>query len=712
MLVTKLKNSRKFAAAVIIVFLFVLAAVMVNSYSAVVAGMENQSAGSTDEAVREDIVQYLSDGNYILYGMAFEDLDEGSFMEEGNSEDFFLLRKYMDYEMFDANGGAVLGNSDETVQEALTEPETEYALRATFVYGDGGLKSVTVDGTAVDVQEQYSLEQWLYDEEYEWLDYYITEDVRIIYGITETNLSDYIDVSEDDSGFYLQSLLNSGVYQLFEYGLMLAAAAAALLIPFCRGWRIPELKIFQVSLEYVLFVWVCLLSLDLEIAEFVYCSIQHATAETLSQMGMSGGSGYTAELLLNILMWFAVFAVVYWGVTCIRPVFSMKLDYFRERSVCGRLWCRFRNNTSGHEKKKLRNPAGFLKKAWHSVKEGAVRLYDGLQHLDFRDKTNKVILKIVLLNFIILFIICNFWYRSIYALIFYSVLLFLFFRKYLKDIQKKYSLLLEATNRLAEGDLETEITEDMGVFNPVKTEIQKIQKGFQKAVQEEVKSERMKTELVSNVSHDLKTPLTAIITYVDLLKQEKNPEKQKEYLQILERKSLRLKALIEDLFEISKASSKNVTMNYMNVDIAGLLKQVTFENEEKIRAAHLELKWKLPEGKVILALDSQKAYRIFENLIVNITKYALPHTRVYLELTVQEDEVTVTMKNVSASELDFNTDEITDRFVRGDASRNTEGSGLGLAIAKSFTELHQGTLKISTDGDLFKAEIRLPKRMV
>ena len=145
------------------------------------------------------------------------------------------------------------------------------------------------------------------------------------------------------------------------------------------------------------------------------------------------------------------------------------------------------------------------------------------------------------------------------------------------------------------------------------------------------------------------------------------------------------------------------------MDIVDLLKQVGLENDSKIREANLEFRWKLPEHKIVMWLDSQKTYRIFENLIVNITKYAMPHTRVYIEMTETENDVRISMKNVSASELDFNVDEITDRFVRGDSSRNTEGSGLGLAIAKSFVELQHGTIKISTEADLFKADITLPK---
>ena len=182
----------------------------------------------------------------------------------------------------------------------------------------------------------------------------------------------------------------------------------------------------------------------------------------------------------------------------------------------------------------------------------------------------------------------------------------MFLRKYFRDIQNKYQLLLESTNLLADGNLDAPIDGDLGIFNPMKEEIQKIQKGFKKAVEEEVKSERMKTELITNVSHDLKTPLTAIITYVDLLKSEEDPEKRKEYLEVLERKSLRLKVLIEDLFEISKATSKNVTMNFMKVDIVGLLKQVGLECDRKIKEADLDFRWNLPEEKVVSYWTARK----------------------------------------------------------------------------------------------------------
>ena len=213
----------------------------------------------------------------------------------------------------------------------------------------------------------------------------------------------------------------------------------------------------------------------------------------------------------------------------------------------------------------------------------------------------------------------------------------------------------------------------------------------------------MKVELVTNMSHDLKTPLTAIITYVNLLKVEGITEEQRrDYLATLERKSLRLKGLIEDLFEFSKASSQNVTLNIMDVDIMNLVKQVAFEMSDKLGESGLDVRMNLTEEKVILPLDSQKTYRVYENLFGNIAKYALPGTRVYVNGFRIDDTVVITLKNISAQEITVDSSELTERFVRGDASRNTEGSGLGLAIAKSFTELQGGVLELEVDGDLFK----------
>ena len=223
----------------------------------------------------------------------------------------------------------------------------------------------------------------------------------------------------------------------------------------------------------------------------------------------------------------------------------------------------------------------------------------------------------------------------------------------------------------------------------------------------------MKTELITNVSHDLKTPLTAIITYVDLLKDETiTPEERASYINTLEMKSLRLKQLIEDLFEVSKASSKNVEVKREEVDIKALIKQVIFESSDKLTECQIDIRTIFPDNKILLELDSQKTYRIFDNLIVNITRYALPGTRAYIELSQLDNSIQISVKNISREELNFDTQDITERFVRGDKSRNQEGSGLGLAIVKSFMEVQGGKFHVETDADLYKAILIFPNDLV
>lgn len=304
------------------------------------------------------------------------------------------------------------------------------------------------------------------------------------------------------------------------------------------------------------------------------------------------------------------------------------------------------------------------------------------------------------------------WFFGIGALIVYSIFVFCFIKKYYDRIGRDYQALLRSVSRMADGDLDTEITEDLGIYEPMKVELSRVRDGFKKAVDEEVKSQRMKTDLITNVSHDLKTPLTAITTYVELLKKEDiTEEERRSYIETLDKKSQRLKILIEDLFEVSKATSNNIVLHPMEVDVVNLLKQVAVEHTERFAAMGLTLRWDVPEEKVIVVLDNQKTFRIFENLFVNIQKYAMPQSRVYVQVHTSgeapEEFVEITIKNMSATELNFDPEEITERFVRGDTSRGTEGSGLGLAIARSFTEAQGGKLSIEVDGDLFKVVIRL-----
>lgn len=261
-----------------------------------------------------------------------------------------------------------------------------------------------------------------------------------------------------------------------------------------------------------------------------------------------------------------------------------------------------------------------------------------------------------------------------------------------------------------EGKLNCNIEEKgRGHLRELAHDINNIRDGLRKSIESEMKSENMKTELITNVSHDLKTPLTSIINYIDLLKRENiESETAKDYINILDKKSQRLKVLIDDLFEASKATSGAMELNITKIDIVQLLKQSLGENDERFKNSNLSFKLDIPDTKIFINGDGQRLYRVFENLISNIVKYSLSNTRVYIQMYVDdENKVVIIMRNISAYELDFCANEITNRFKRGDSSRSTEGSGLGLAIAKSIVELHGGKFNIEVDGDLFKSIIRL-----
>lgn len=267
--------------------------------------------------------------------------------------------------------------------------------------------------------------------------------------------------------------------------------------------------------------------------------------------------------------------------------------------------------------------------------------------------------------------------------------------------------IIKGSGEIAAGNFEYPIEEKgKGKLVLLAHNINNMKEGFKKSVKSQIKSERLKAELITNVSHDLKTPLTSIINYVDLLKKEGITKEEMEgYIGVLDRKSQRLKVLIEDLFEVSKVSSGAVEINIQNVDVTALLKQSMGEMNEKIKNSGLNFKINIPEKNIYLKLDGKKTWRVFDNLINNILKYSQPNTRVYIDASDEGDKVKIIMKNISAYEMEFNSEEIFERFKRGDKSRNTEGSGLGLAIAKSIVELEGGSMNIEIDGDLFKVII-------
>jgi len=411
---------------------------------------------------------------------------------------------------------------------------------------------------------------------------------------------------------------------------------------------------------------------------------------------------YAGYVLFPTVVVLVYFFLCFWYI---RPLFSLGIkEYIKQYSLIYRI---------------VQVVLRFCKRIWKYFKKQGALVMDELtlvkqeaDELELKSKSTKLIKRIVLIHTAILAVCVCCWFVGLPLLVIYAFVLFRYLVKFYQKTRAEYRVLVSEVNKMVEGELTDPVAGELGMFEPIGAELDKVKQGFRKAVEEEVKSERMKTELVTNVSHDLKTPLTAILTYVELLKQEGITEEERAtYITTLEKKSNRLKVLIEDLFEISRAASNTVELMQTEVDLVKLAKQAAVEHEELLTVANLTLRQNMPEEVCMVYVDGQKTYRILENLFSNICKYAMPGSRVYVRVYEKMGWYYAELKNVSAMELTVEAEELTERFVRGDAARNTEGSGLGLAIAKSLTEVQGGSFRIETDGDLFKAEVGFPKLM-
>ncbi len=635
------------------------------------------------------------------------------------------LSRCFDYQIEDLQTGARIDHAVHSGEKPLFADPDAYAFLLSFVYDANG--NVRVEQALVDEQIDMALEDLVslaYDSVlYNRIQYYLSEytgyysfrryvsetapqNCRITYGLPRDTWEEmqqnvrYLAVYDNGNSSFGNVLLwenfpQYSAYRIGEHGgylllcllLLLAFLLAALLSgPGGNGtWESP--RIFHLPLEVLWIPVICLLILQDGILQFEVVTENGLLAQMLRDAfpSMPPDLGNFSEFLLHYLGLLLYFLAAWYIGLCFRDIRALGMGrYLRERSLIVRL------------------------SAW--ILRRCRGVYEELRQIDLTRDARRLICRVLLVNALILFGISCLWFGGLALVIVYSAVLYILLKKYVGDIQKKYGLLLSATNRIAEGDLHVTVTEDLGVFEPFKPQIYRIQEGFRKAVEEETKSQRMKAELITNVSHDLKTPLTAIITYVDLLKDESlTAEKRREYLETLEQKSLRLKSLIEDLFEVSKAHSQTMPLHLVEVDLGNLLKQTAFEVEGSMREARLELRMSLSEEKILCLLDSQRTYRIFENLFVNVCKYAMPGTRVYAECRGFAEDAEVILKNIAQDELTVSPEELTERFVRGDASRGTAGNGLGLAIAKSFAELQGGSLRVEVDGDLFKVTVRFPR---
>ena len=274
-----------------------------------------------------------------------------------------------------------------------------------------------------------------------------------------------------------------------------------------------------------------------------------------------------------------------------------------------------------------------------------------------------------------------------------------------------YATLVKGAQRMARGDLENKISTQYLTRSYARCAdaLNQLSEVAVVAAREQMRSERMRTELITNVSHDIKTPLTSIINYVDLLKNATAKADAEQYLEVLGRQSQRMKKLIEDLMELSKASSGTMPVYIIPLDLTETLNQALGEFSDKLHNADLTMLYTPPAQTITVCGDGRLTWRVLSNLLSNAVKYAMPGTRVYLEVREEEAFAEISLKNISAEPLNVSAEELTERFVRGDASRNTEGSGLGLNIAKSLMELQKGSLELTIDGDLFKATLKFPK---
>lgn len=607
--------------------------------------------------------------------------------------------KNLDYVVLDKDGNILMSNTENDLKDAATSTlENEEILNNYY----GFYVAINYDSNGkAEILNSYGIEESLvrdcfgsnidtiindeYIRQYN-IEFNNIKDTTFIYGIPKE--LKYNDVISNVVEHRTSGSLDQGKIALHGFLAGCIIFVIALVVPYKKSKEIAGNKAcFKVPFEIncVLYGFATIILIGIGIIA-VTGTLGGDISKAIGNMfNISAASANLVVNIGNVALWLVIIYFISNSTTLLKHIFKTGFKSYMNDNL-------------------------LILRIWRFTLRKAEEFYDYLCHIDLTDKTNKDLIKVLGVNFVVLSVISLIWIFGIGAAFVYSIALFIIARKYYDDVKDKFRQLLTETNKIANGNLEGEISEDLGIFNPFKDELKKIQSGFKKAVGEEVKSQKMKTELISNVSHDLKTPLTSIITYVDLLKKDNiTEEERKSYIDTLDKKSQRLKFLIEDLFEVSKANSGNVKVNLVNIDIIELIKQSEFELEDKFNASNLTIKNNFPDGKITLSLDSQKTFRIFENLFNNVSKYAMNNSRVYVDVLEEEKEVTITIKNMSASEMNFNSDEIVERFTRGDKSRNTEGSGLGLAIVKSFVELQNGEFEINIDGDLFKAIIKFKK---
>lgn len=679
----------------------------------------------TSKSILLDMKIQRRKGNYDLfhYYVKGDDIDQLNVYDDYSLKDVF--NDYI-YELDDVNNHETKGikyyvfdktdekifftNSKKNLKNAFETQDkkvlNDYQWYATIDYDENG--NVSLEGNQTSDWEgafyNTSFDQ-LFKNNY--LDEGNSDIINQITINNPTNIKVLIAIPKKlPTNCYLEQLCSkqgsiSDVLMIYVFIIIAVLVIFMLFVPVRKLIDIEPFKtVVNIKLFFMFFIYIILIAMWLTVmTEVLRASWQGTFAWMLRERGMAG-AGVAIEPIINVGGWFVFYAMIMYFIFYIKSILVFGKDFIKEHTlVCS---------------------------AYHYFKDEI----KSLTQFDLKNQKGNIILKIGLISgiciegillFVYFFmgIIGNLYYISprIYLIftcfisLICAIIIMLISKKLLSKVSNDYQILLQSANHLAQGEFNDKINQDLGLFNSLKDELNCINDGFKDAVSKEVASQKMKTELISNVSHDLKTPLTSIISYIDLLKNEDlSKEQQDEYIDILDRNTKRLKTLIEDLFEVSKVNSGNIQLNPIDLDIHALLQQVLFEYQEQFEHHHLNLKNDYENKKIICHLDSEKTYRVLENLCQNICKYALEYTRVYLQIIETNQQVIVVFKNISAHEIS-NSDDLTERFVQGDTSRKSEGSGLGLAICKSFVEVQGGTFEVNVDGDLFKTTIIFPKKI-
>ena len=588
-------------------------------------------------------------------------------------------------------GDKVCKNTDLTLEEAMQSP---YYLVVTP--GDYQTNLMQVSGYDIP-------EIWLSQYEYN----YYTDEENLSVTAERTPIHQEGDcilmrLTQDQANSLQagwlegQDVFNTALMRVIV--LFFVALAAYLYLLYFTGRRAEDEQVHMVLIDrlYVEFNLAIILGVAIGTALLVVVGIDEAA--------YSGISFSMMTYLLTALLVCAFAVVMELILSLVR---NLKNHTFVQRSFILRAvrWCW---RTAGRI---VRWAIDLCKKFWHFIGRGR----KGLWRKVFQDYKTRNVLLILLVYSAVLAVLGMMFgvmidYGTALFMFLFGVLWFILAVAFLVKRLDGFERIVEALKRLRTGELTDKLTDmPTGVLSTMAEDINSLGDGMQNALQNAIRAERMKSELITNVSHDLKTPLTSILNYSDLLCQEHlTPEEANDYAKIIHQKSMRLKNLTSDLFDISKVQSGAEQMQCERIDACTLVRQALGEQDKAIAESRLTLKVNIPDHEVPIWADGKKMSRVMENLIGNCIKYAMSGTRVFVTVSEQEREAVIELKNIANYEMDFDAGEITERFVRGDAARTTEGSGLGLAIAKSYVEACGGALAVEVDGDLFKVRITFP----